>query len=356
MVLTGTSPGTGGPMTSAAAFAAYLVRGSDDVSVADETRALVRRLVGDGDASLMVEELSGDDYHVREIVDAAQTPPFFTDRRVLVARGVGRFSTNELTPLVSYLSDPLATTSLVLVGGGGQLSRKLVDAVRKVGHVVDAGAPGGKARAPWLADRLRHGPVRLDRAAAAAVTEHLGEDLSRLTALLDLLASAYGEGASVGVEQLGPFLGERGSVPPWELTDAIDRGDTASALDQLHRQLGAGGRHPLVVMASLHNHFARMLRLDGDPEINDERAAAAALGMTGSTFPARKALNQARRLGHEPIARAMMLLADADGALKGTIDWPGEIVMEVLVARLSLLSRRPGASRAVGGRSTRSRR
>ena len=146
-----------------------------------------------------------------------------------------------------------------------------------------------------------------------------------------------------------PFLGQAGGVAPWELTDAIDRGDAAAALDHLRRLLGGGGRHPLVITASLHTHFARMLRLDGAPDVTDERSAAAALGMTGSTFPARKALLQARRLGYAGIARAILLLADADLALKGTIDWPPELILEVLVARLAAMSR--GSGRTTGRRS-----
>ena len=121
--------------------------------------------------------------------------------------------------------------------------------------------------------------------------------------------------------------------------DAIDKGDTATALIVLRRLLGSGARHPLVILATLHTHFARMLRLEGS-DVPDEKAAAAALGMTGSTYPAKKALVQVRRLGYEPLARALTLLADADLALKGAVDWPGEAVLEVLVARLSRLARR----------------
>ena len=331
-------------------FPAYLVRGNDDVAVGDALRTLVAELVGDGDAGLIVEELAGDDYEIRAVVDAAQTPPFLSDRRVVVARAVGRFSTADVAPLVAYLHDPLPTTALVLVSGGGQLARSLVDALRKVGHVVEADVPGGKARGTWLAARLRDGPVRLDAAAAAAVGNHLGEALSRLPALLATLAAAHGSGTRIGVDDVTPFLGQAGGVAPWELTDAIDRGDTAAALDHLRRLLGGGGRHPLVVMASLHTHFARMLRLDGAPDVTDERSAAAALGLTGSTFPARKALLQARRLGPAGIARAILLLADADLALKGTIDWPPELILEVLVARLAAMSR--GSSRTSGRRSS----
>ncbi|MDQ6910216.1 MAG: DNA polymerase III subunit delta [Actinomycetota bacterium] len=324
-------------------FPVYLVRGDDPTVTADATRILVGELVGDLDPTLVVEELSGDDYELAAVVEAAQTPPFFTSRRVVVARDVGRFTSQDVAPLVSYIADPLDTTSLVLVSGGGQLARTLTDAVRKVGHVVEAGVPKGKARSTWVANKMRHGPVRLDAGASGLVQSHLGEDVSRLGALLDTLSAAYGEGALVSADQVEPFLGRAGSVAPWELTDAIDRGDTAAALEHLHRLMGAGDRHALVIMATLHTAYSRMLRLDG-AGIADEREAASALGMTGSTFPAKKALTQSRKLGHAGISRAITLLADADIALRGTLDWSPELVLEVLVARLSRLAppaRRP---------------
>ena len=328
-------------------LAAYLVRGDQPVLLADAVKHLVGELVGGGDASLMTEELAGDEYTVGAVVDAAQTPPFFGDRRIVVARDVGRFSTHDVEPLVAYLRDPLPTTSLVLVAGGGQVSRSLVEAVRKAGHVVDAGVPGGRGRATWLAAKLKEGPVRLDARAAAMVGEHLGDDVDRLGSLLEMLASAYGHGARLGPDEIAPLLGGSGSVAPWELTDAIDRGDAAVAIAVLRRLIGAGGRHPLVITATLHSHFARMLRLDG-ADVADEAAAAALLGMTGgSTYPAKKALLQVRRLGHAPVARAIHLLAEADLALKGAVDWPAEVVLEVLVARLI------GLGRAAGTRPTR---
>ncbi|HVL28493.1 MAG TPA: hypothetical protein VM390_10125, partial [Acidimicrobiales bacterium] len=90
-------------MTSAR-LPAYLVRGSDEVAVGDAVRRLVAELVGGADAGLVVEEMAGGDFEARAVVDAAQTPPFLTDRRVVVARGVGRFSTADTAPLVAYLA------------------------------------------------------------------------------------------------------------------------------------------------------------------------------------------------------------------------------------------------------------
>jgi DNA polymerase-3 subunit delta len=85
-----------------------------------------------------------------------------------------------------------------------------------------------------------------------------------------------------------------------------------------------------------------MLALDGIA-IRNEKDAAAALGIRGSTFPARKALDQCRRLGHDKLAQAIALLARADRDLRGERAYPREVadelVMELLIARLTNLSR-----------------
>jgi len=179
--------------------------------------------------------------------------------------------------------------------------------------------------------------LRLDAAAAARLGQHLGEDLGRLQGILETLAAAYGEGAPIGADELAPFLGEAGAVPAWDLTDAIDANAPAAALETLHRMLGAGGRAPLEVMGILHRHFANMLRLDG-ADVTGGEEAAQLLGMR-SAFPAKKALEQSRRLGGERIRQAITLLATADLDLRGQSALPAELVLEILVARLARLQR-----------------
>jgi DNA polymerase-3 subunit delta len=169
--------------------------------------------------------------------------------------------------------------------------------------------------------------------------------------LLEALAAAYGEGASIDVERLEPFLGEAGAVAPWDLSDAMDAGDTPGALGALRRLFGAGAFHPLQVLAILHRHYQAMLRLDGSGVTTPDEAAAR-LGMR-STYPARKALEQGRRLGPAGISRAVTLLAEADLDVRGRSALPAETVLEVLVGRLSRLgvprdttTRRPPAAAA----------
>lgn len=327
--------------------AAYLVRGDDPTLVADAVRALLAELAG-AEPGFAVEDLTGDEPDAGPIIDACSTPPFLADRRVVVVRDIGRFKAEDAAPIVDYLADPLPTSTLVLAAGGGQTPTKLLNAVKKVGHVIDA-VPEQKARKAWVIDRIHEAAVRLDNKAAELVREHLGEDIARLRSLLDVLAATYGEGARIGVDEVQPFLGEAGVVAPWDLTEAIDQGDTERALVGLHRLLGAGGRHPLVIMATLHTHYSAMLRLDG-AGVRSEGEAAKLLGI--HPFRAGKAVAQARRLGSPGIARALTLLADADLDLRGMKQWPDDLVLEVLVARLSKLAPRAPASAAParGGR------
>lgn len=317
---------------------AFVVRGDDPSLVAESVRGIVADTVGGDAAGLAVEDLMAGDVDVGAIIDACLTPPFLADRRVVVVREAGRLGADDAARLAAYLGDPSDTTTLILAGGGGQLSQKLVNAVKRVGAVVDAARPSsGKARAAWLAERLKAAPVRFDAKAARDLDDHLGEDLARVSGLLDALAAAYGDGAHIGPAELAPFLGEAGGIAPWELTDPLDRGDTEAALAALRRLLAGGGRHPLVVMATLHRHYAGMLRLDG-ADVRSRDQAASILGI--SPFPAEKAWRAARSLGSAKIAEAISLLSTADLDLRGVSGLPDELVLEILVARLSRLARR----------------
>lgn len=315
----------------------HLITGDDESLVLSAVGDLVRSLVGDGDRSLMVDEFDDEEYSAGSVADAAQTPSFLTDRRVVVARGVGRFNADEAAPLIGYLADPLPSTDLVLVAGGGRMAKSLIDAVKKAGGTVLETSPPSKARdrADWFGEQVRAAGVRLDGQALQLVARWLGEDAGRLSGILDTLVATYGEGAQLTSADVAPFLGEAGGVPPWDLTDAIDRGDTTVALQLLHRMMRAGERHPLAVLSILHAHYARLLALDGSGA-TDEASAAAALGIKAG-FPARKALDQYRKLGSASVAKAIAWLANADLDLKGAKDWPEELVVEVLVARLSRL-------------------
>ncbi len=314
--------------------------GPEPSLLADAVRDRIDELVGEQDRSLALEELTGEEFTIDQVVDAVQTPPLLSDRRIVVVRGFNRFKSDELKPLVDLLRDPPSTTDLVIEWGSGAVPKKLLEVAKAVGgEQIKVAAPGtGQARNTWFEERFNASSVNLDPTARQLLREHLGEDVARLTGLMLTLEGVYGFDVALGEAEVMPFLGDEGGVPPWDLTDALDRGDMTAALEVLQRMLRAGGRHPLQIMATLHTHYERMLRLDG-AGISNEKDAAAHLGIKGSSFPAQKAVAQLRRLGPKKIGRAIELLSETDLDLRGKSALDGDIVMEILVARLAHLSR-----------------
>ena len=147
----------------------YLVKGDDAALVAQEVRVLLDDVVGDGDHALIVEEVGGgpgDELSVGAVVDACLTPPFLVDRRVVVVREAGRLLTADAPRLVEVVQDPLPSTVLILVGGGGTIPAPLVKAISAAGQVIDVTTSKAGDRKAWLHDHLRHAPVSLEPQAA----------------------------------------------------------------------------------------------------------------------------------------------------------------------------------------------
>jgi DNA polymerase-3 subunit delta len=338
---------------------AFLVKGNDPTLRDRKLDELVAGLLGDDDRSLVVEDFTvpsgrrsqgeagnggdGEDAapaagaEAREavvgaVVNAASSPPFMTARRIVLLREVGALAAGDIAPLVHYLDAPLDTSVLVLVSGGGTTPAALVKKVKAVGGKEVS--PDSEQTEKVLALAVQESDISMTPAARELVKRHLGEDAGRVESLVEILRAAYGDDATVDTDDVIPYLGEVGSVPVFNLTNAIEAGDTAAALEVLHRLFTANSLHPLQVIGSLLSFYRRLLRLD-DPRVRSVDDAIEALGGRIKEYPARKALHASRALGTAGIRRAFDLLYQADLDLKGARGIPAEMVMEVLVVRLA---------------------
>ena len=318
----------------------FLVHGSDEILVSEHVSDLARQLVGENDRSLMLEEFGGD-YVMSGVTEAAQTPPFFTERRVIVVRRDGGFSADDIEALVAYAGDAADFTDLVIEWGSGRVSEPLKKAVKAAGGQTIDPSPPTKARErrAWWESQVEMRGLQFDAAGMNLVIEWLGEDVARFEGLAETLMATYGP-KKITADLVKPFLGQRGDALPWDLTDSIDKGNATEALRAARRMMQAGDRHPLQILAQLHNHYTRLAKLD-DRDIASLADAESALGIKG--FPAEKAYNTFRTIGHDGVRRAFELLSRADSDLRGGTGLEEDVVMDVLVARLARLA--PAVSR-----------
>lgn len=333
-------------------MAVLFLKGDDETLMAQALHAAIKDLVGDADRGLMVEEVTetnygeGNELTMASLITAAQTMPFLTDRRVVVGRHLTMFSTAaSVLPLIELLAVPPDTTDLILVWEKASTTNRmptvpkpLAEALKSAGAEVVDVVPSQRGRKAFIDERLATAPVRFDNGAKQLIADRLGDDVGRLSAVLETLTSTFGPDMKLSADDVAPFLGEASGVPPWELTDAIDDGNIGLALEKLERMTVGGDRHPLQTLATLHTHYQRALRLDG-ANVRDDKQAAEVLGLGNKTFPAKKALGLSRRLGRARTAQAVRLLAAADLDLRGNTALSAETVMTVLVARLARMSR-----------------
>ena len=259
------------------------------------------QLVGDGDRSLMVDEFEGDDVERPRVVDAAQTPPFLTERRVVVLATSGGSTPTSCAPLVAYLADPLPTTELVLGRGGGRLAKALDrrgQGRRRAGHAHRRRRSGPGTARPGSPLRRRTSGVELSTGAAGAIAERLGEDVGAARRHpAQTLAATYGGSHQLGPGDVEPFLGRRRRRPAVGADRRHRRRPhRAGARPAAARMIGPGDRHPLQLMAILHGHYGRLARLDG-ADATSEAEAADGAGHQARVPGARRRSTQYRKLG-----------------------------------------------------------
>ncbi len=312
----------------------YLISG-DETLISLEMTSLVDRLVGDEDRSMMVDDFdcSDSNFSLGAVADALTTMSLFMERKVVVVRHLHDLDAGHVDAFVEAVDNCIPEVDLVMTVTG-KLT-KAIAAAAKRGKAQTIGATvvsGQKERISWVEERLVEAGFTYSADVARVIATWFGSDHARIAGLISTLTSAYGEGAKLTRTDVEVFLGEAGSVAPWDLTDAIDAGDPNKALVMLHRMMIDS--HPMQILALLANRYAQMMKIDGRG-VRTAEDAVAILG--GKPFTAKKVLEQYQRLGSAGISRAMSLLAAADVDLRGGKDWTPEMVMEVLVARLARL-------------------
>jgi DNA polymerase-3 subunit delta len=315
-------------------MAVYLISG-DETLISLEMTSLVDRLVGNNDRSMMVDDFdcAESSFSMGPVADALTTMSLFMDSKVVVVRHLQELDAGFVDVFVSAIDACIPEVDVVLTVTG-KLPKAISDACKRakaqtIGATV---VSGQKERISWVEERLVEAGFSYAPDVARIISAWFGGDHARVSGLIATLTSAYGQGAKLSRTDVEVFLGEAGRVAPWDLTDAVDAGDAKKALEMLHRMMIDS--HPMQILALLANRYAQMMKIDGRG-VRTADDAVAILG--GKAFTAKKVLEQYQRLGSAGISKAMDLIATADVDLRGGKDWPPEMVMEVLVARLARL-------------------
>jgi DNA polymerase III delta subunit len=248
----------------------------------------------------------------------------------------GGWKAADVEAVADYLRAPAPGTVLCLVGEEIKKDSVLAKACAKAGDVL-AWDVDKRGLAAWVAERFKERDVKIERDACAALIDTVGEDKLALALEIDKLAS-WADGEPLGVDEVQRLATPFADEPPWALTDAWGKRDTATVLAVVETMLDRSPRQrrdeAAALGARLGAHLSKLTRmkmlLDGGMTAKE---ATAKLGM--KDFPGQKLARQTEAFTVEELRDATVRLARLDYALKGGSKLAPDLELQLAAADVS---------------------
>lgn len=258
------------------------------------------------------------------------SPSLFATATAVVVRSLEDLTEPMLPVLLDYAESPSPDTALVLVHGGGQKGKGLLDKLRKLPGVHEVHSEAPK---PWklpafvTAEVRQHGGGITDEAATFLV-EAVGTDLRALSGAAEQLVSDLAP-QRLTVELVRRYFDGRAEVKGFDIADAAIAGRCTEALEQLRWATG-NAVAPVLVTSAFASGLRSLGRLASAPRNLSEADLARHVG----TPPFRlKALRGLLR-GWTPrgLRDAIQAVARADLEVKGGAGDPDHAMERMVLA------------------------
>ncbi len=312
---------------------AYLISGDD----AAKLGAALSRLRGraereGGPGALEVFEGAGAAApDVDALIAALPTMSLMSGRRYLLADGVERWRSTQVSRLAEALAEIPEETTVVLVARGGA-PKGLGAAVEKAGgEVLDYQAPRKRELPAWVVDAAGRRGLKLHPSAARVLVQRVGESTARLSTELDRIATWAEPGVSLGTDEIEELTADTSERAGWTLGDAIVSRDPAASVEAADALVEQGEAvTPMIygIASRLRNAHAATAGLDaGRPA----REVESSLPM--SPYAAKMLVRSVHGVAPAELSEAIGTIADLEWWTRGGSDYPERVALTLAVRR-----------------------
>ncbi|MFQ5613977.1 MAG: DNA polymerase III subunit delta [Anaerolineae bacterium] len=323
----------------------HLLHGPDEFSRTEYLAGLRADQADPAMVDLNTTELNGQSLTLGELQHHCNSIPFMAERRWVIVHGyLARLQGDQtgLQALADYLPDLPPTTELVLIEDKIlKDTNPIVKVARKLhpDGIKAFGRPRREHLPRWIAGRAGKKGASIDRRAALALANVVGDDLRALDNELEKLALYVNGQRPIGqadVELLAPYLE---SAENFGLANAIGRGDARRALDQMHKMLQEGA-NPLGILAAIAGQFRGLLEVKDMAGRGLSPAEIARHKGWRSDYAARMRLKEANNFSMKRLEEILGLLLETDLAIKTGRLRP-ELALDTLLVELCSRSQPP---------------
>lgn len=165
----------------------YLLYGEEAYLKKQYKDRMKKAIIPDGD-TMNYAYYEGKGINPAEIVDLAETMPFFAGRRLIVAENSGFFK-NATPELADYIKSMPDTTCLLFIENEVDKRGKMYKAVKDRGRIVEMGRQDEKTLLYWIAGNVKKEGRQIKESTARYLVSKTGTDMENLEKELEKLFS-----------------------------------------------------------------------------------------------------------------------------------------------------------------------
>ncbi len=284
-----------------------------------------------GDDTMNYHYYEGKNLSVGEVIDQAETMPFFADKRLIVLENTGLFKSGG-EELAEYLKTPAPTVYFLLVEKEVDKRSKLYKAVSAKGCAVEFGIQDENTLKRWILGMMKRENKKISEASLEFLLEMTGTDMENIKKETEKLFSYCLDKEAITQEDIGQICTKRISSHIFDMINAIADRKQKKALE-LYYELLALKEPPMRILFLITRQFNLLLQVK---ELAGKgyqgRAIGEKVGLPG--FVAGKYVTQASRFQKEELRETVEACVEAEEAVK-TGRMNDNMSVELLIVKYS---------------------
>ena len=268
---------------------------------------------------------------VQSAVAAAEQLPMMSNRRVVKIRDFAKLREADEQVLISYLKNPVPSTTMILVADELDKRKGLSKALLESCTVVDFSPLKDPEAKSWCESRLKELKTTADAQVLNEIVRLVGTDIQTLSTELDKLASAAIDTHKISLELVDDLIGRSRELSNFELADHLLAKNRKRALETLYRLLDDGAE-PVMLVGLIAGNYHRLAL--GKDLLARGGPAEVFRSVALPPFKRDSYIATLQRSDSEKIARGIQLIANADLAIKTSQATP-RLQLEMLVCELA---------------------
>ena len=266
-----------------------------------------------GDDTMNYHYYEGKDISVGEIIDQAETMPFFAERRLIVLENSGLLKSGG-EQLAEYLSAPAETAYLLLVETEVDKRSKLYKAVQSKGCAVEFAIQDESTLKRWVLGMMKKENKKISEHALNYLLEKTGTDMENIRKETEKLFCYCLDKEAITEADIEEICTKRITNHIFDMVSAIADKKQKHALE-LYYELLALKEPPMRILFLIARQFNLLLQVkELRKKGYQNKAIGEKVGLPG--FIAGKYVTQASRFHTKDIMEALEACVAAEEAIK----------------------------------------